>query len=80
MEMSDSLTGRKIVNYDLNRQRKQFGICPPTGGSPLPCRGHCVPALGRGELSCLAEIRAVQYTSVPVHILVTHRASNQKEV
>jgi len=74
-EMSESFTGRKIVNNDLNRQRKLFGICPPTGGSPLACRGHCVPASGRGELSCLAEIKVVQYDSVPVRILVTYHIS-----
>lgn len=73
--MSDSFTGRKIVNNDLNRQRQQFALRPLTSESPLPCRGHCFPASGGRELSCLTEVRVVQYTTVPVHILVTHHRS-----
>lgn len=78
MKMSESFIGRKIVYNDLNRQRKQVDTCPPTGGSPSPYRQQSSLALGRWDLSYLTETGIVQYTNVPVHILVTH--SNQKEV
>lgn len=74
MKVSNSFTGRKIANNDLARQRKQFGVCSPPW-EPIPSHRYCFPAAGGRELSCLAEVRAVQYTSVPVHIPVTHHGS-----
>lgn len=56
----------------IGRESSSVSVHPLVGVHHL---GESAAASGRGEMSCLAEIRVVQHTSVPVHVLVTHHVS-----